>query len=124
MFTIKLFLTLPEHLISSLILVGFVLFILSKYMSSRFHIRVQAMSISSLLSFLLRFIFYYVICIFNIYWYPTRFPNQIMFVSLIVTRLVPLVEQEVPIRPEHLTLVVFGVSQSLVSYVVCRILCF
>ena len=124
MFTIKLFLTLPEHLISSLILVGFVLFILSKHMSSRFNIRVQAMSISSLLSFLLGFIFYYVICIFNIYWYPTRFPNQMMFVSLIVTQLVPLVEQEVPIRPEHLMLVGFGVSQSLVSCVVCRILCF
>jgi hypothetical protein len=80
-----------------------VLFIFSKYMSSRFNTNdVQYVS------FLLRFIFFYVICIFNIYWCPTLFPNQMMCVSLIVTRLVRLVEQEVLIRPEQLMLVGFG----------------
>ena len=67
---------------------------------------------------------YYFICILNIYWCPTRFPNQKMFMSLIVTRLVPLVKQEVLILPEHLMLDGFGVVQSLVSCVVCWILCF
>ena len=47
-----------------------------------------------------------------------------MFVWLIVTRLVLLVEQEVFIRPENPRLVGFWVVQSLVSWVVCRILCF
>ena len=112
--------TLPEHMISSLVL----LLILSKYMSSHFNIRVQTMSVSSLLFFLLGFIFQSYHLYFNIYWCPTRFPNQKMFVSLVVTRSVSLVEQEAIIRPEHLRLVRFGVAKSLVSCVVCRILCF
>jgi hypothetical protein len=52
--------------------------------------------------------FSYVIYIFNIYWCPTLCPNQMMFVWLIVTRFVLLVEQEVSIRPEHPRLVGFG----------------
>jgi hypothetical protein len=34
---------------------------------------------------------------------PTRFPYQIMFVSLIVTRRVPLVEKVLPTLPVHLS---------------------
>ena len=46
------------------------------------------------------FIFMLVVFIF-VYWCPTRFPYQIMFVSLTVTRRVPLVEQELLTLPEH-----------------------
>jgi hypothetical protein len=88
------------------------------------HVLIQTMSVTSLLSFLVGFIFELCHLYLNIYWCPTLFPNQMMFVWLIVTRLVPLVEQEVPIRPEHPRLVGFWVVQSLVSCVVCRILCF
>ena len=41
--------------------------------------------------------------LFMLYWCPTRFPYQIMFVSLIVTRRVPLVEKELPTLLVHLS---------------------
>ena len=73
--------------------------------STCIHVLIQAMFVTSLLSFLVGFIFELCHLYLNIYWCPTLFSNQMMFVWLIVTRLVPLVEQEVPIRPEHLRLV-------------------
>jgi len=59
------------------------------------------------------FVFIYV------YWCSTRFPYQMMFASFNCnTRLVSLVEQELPILPEHPVFSAVRVAQSLAFYAV------